>query len=238
MTAFPVTLPRGAWRDRSRACTLECVSSSQAGNDVERTLLQQVADGSEPAVREVLDKYGGLVWSLVRRFCSSNAEAEDAAQDIFLDVWKSAGRYDPSVAAESTFIAMIARRRLIDRRRKASRGPELRDYVEEAGVGAIDSLAHSEIELSEDAKRARDALSQLRPEQQRVLRLSIYHGLSHERIAEATGLPLGTVKTHVRRGLIKVRSILTNGDNGGGGDTGGDGPGDSVRNTGSARVRS
>lgn len=154
----------------------------------------------------VLDTYGGLVWSLARRFSSSLADAEDAVQEIFLDVWKSAARFDPEVAGEATFVSMIARRRLIDRNRKRGREPQADPILES---DATESTAPGDrSELSEEAARAAKAMEELSEEQRRVLRLSIYHGLSHEKIAAATGMPLGTVKTHARRGLIRVREIL------------------------------
>lgn len=172
------------------------------------SLLQQVAAGNANAVPELIDRYGGLVWSLARRLSLSQADAEDAVQEVFADLWKSAARFDETVASEATFIAMIARRRLIDRRRRAARQPstfEVRDDLD----GSVERITpERRAELTEEASKAAKAIETLRPEQQRVLRLSIYHGLSHERIAEATGLPLGTVKTHARRGLMAVREIL------------------------------
>lgn len=176
------------------------------------SILQRVAAGDPGAVQDALDRYGGLVWSLARRFSYDQAEAEDAVQEIFIDVWKSAGRFDESVASEPTFVAMIARRRLIDRRRRASRRQEVagsRITADGAAVAAEGAAQGKDlVEVGEEAARAAAALRELREDQQRVLRLSIYQGLSHERIAEATGLPLGTVKTHVRRGLMRLREIL------------------------------
>jgi RNA polymerase sigma-70 factor (ECF subfamily) len=171
-------------------------------------LLPRVASGDPAAVEACLDRYGGLVWSLARRMCPGKDEAEDAVQEIFIEVWRNAGRYDPSLASEATFIAMIARRRLIDRRRRAARRPQENALAEESlqssGVALVDSPAA----MSEEATIARDALAELSDEQQRVLQLSIFFGQSHERIARTTGLPLGTVKTHARRGLIRIRDIL------------------------------
>lgn len=173
------------------------------------SILGRVAAGQGDAVQACIDRYGGLVWSLARRFCFNQADAEDAVQEIFLDVWRSAARFDVAVASEATFIAMIARRRLIDRRRRATRQANLRELALELDQSQpIESPAETAMQISEDAAAAATALEQLRPEQQRVLRLSIYQGLSHEKIAESTGLPLGTVKTHVRRGLIRIREIL------------------------------
>lgn len=172
-------------------------------------ILERIAKSEPGAVQECIDRYGGLVWSLARRFCANQSDAEDAVQEIFLDVWRSAGRYDSKVAAEATFIAMIARRRLIDRGRRAGRSTPSLDAGEfGASLGDGRPAIDTTVEIGEDAQRAAVALDSLKPEQQRVLRLSIYQGLSHERIAEATGLPLGTVKTHVRRGLIRLREIL------------------------------
>ncbi len=146
------------------------------------------------------------MWSLARRFSSTQADAEDAVQEIFLDLWKSAARFDPEVAGEATFVSMIARRRLIDRNRKVKREPKSEAIVEGDARTAEQPVGGAE--LSEEAQKAANALNELSQDQQRVLRLSIYHGLSHEKIAAATGMPLGTVKTHARRGLIRVRELL------------------------------
>jgi RNA polymerase sigma-70 factor (ECF subfamily) len=157
-------------------------------------------------VQECIDGYGSLVWSLARRLCPSAADAEDVVQEIFIDLWKSAARFDPGTASEATFVAMISRRRLIDLRRKLSRrgeSGELSESIEEEGRSH-----EEEIEIRDEAGRAGRALSELRPEQRRVLGLAVYEGLSHQQIADTTGMPLGTVKTHARRGLMRVRELL------------------------------
>lgn len=151
-------------------------------------------------MRDCLDQYSGLVWSLARRLCP--AEAEDAAQDVFISLWKNANRFDPSVANEATFVSMIARRRLIDRARARSRAPE------QAPISEDVPLLPPPTSLSDEAAIAAKAISELAPDQQRAVRLSIERGLSHEEIARATGLPLGTVKTHIRRGLMRIREML------------------------------
>ena len=152
-------------------------------------------------MRECLARYGNLVWSIARRFDA--ADAEDAVQEIFVEVWKSAARYDAAIATESVFVAMIARRRLIDRRRTRARRPTTEAIVDEQHVDAA-----SGPDTCAEAAQAARALQKLRPEQQRVLVMSTCQGMSHGEIAEETGMPLGTVKAHARRGLMSIRSAL------------------------------
>ncbi len=169
-------------------------------------ILKRIASGDQNAVQECLKTYGGLVWSLARRMLRNSDDAEDAVQEIFVDVWKNAGRFDPGQSSETTFIAMIARRRLIDRIRFTQRrisADSLEDVLAEPADRA-DKQMQTMVEASEAFK----ALKLLRPEQRQVLQLSIIQGLSHQEIADATGMPLGTVKTHARRGLLQAREVL------------------------------
>ena len=146
------------------------------------------------------------MWSIARKMLRDDADAEDAVQEIFIDIWKNAGRFDESMSSETTFIAMIARRRLIDRIRRSTRriSPDSLDDV------LLEPFTRSdqEMQVSIEAKEAAEAVRTLRPEQQQVLRLSIIQGMSHQEISTATGMPIGTVKTHARRGLIQVRQAL------------------------------
>lgn len=177
------------------------------GCGLDESLLQRVATGDTDAVAACVDRFGGLVWSLARRLLGHPREAEDAVQEVFIELWKAAPRFDPSVAAETTFVAMIARRRLIDIRRRIARRPADEGALpEELSLEAPQSA--DQAELQDDAAQAAAALSQLRPEQRRVLQLAVCHGWPHQVIAERLGIPLGTVKTHVRRGLIKIREEL------------------------------
>lgn len=157
-------------------------------------------------MQDCLKKYGGLVWSLARKMLRNSDEAEDAVQEIFIDVWKNAARFDASKASEITFIAMIARRRLIDKIRHSTRrisADPLDDILLEP-FSRSDKVMQTGLE----AEQAAEALRNLRPEQQQVLNLSIVQGMSHQEIAEALGMPLGTVKTHARRGILEVREHL------------------------------
>ena len=178
---------------------------------MEGSLLMRIANGDHSAVPECISRYGGLIWTLARRRLASREDAEDVVQEIFVDLWRSADRFDPLVAEEITFVAMIARRRVIDRLRQRAvpQTASIDDTIAADVVGVADGeqVGHR-LELGEEASIADEHLEQLKPEEQRVLRLSIYDGLSHPAIAVRTGLPLGTVKSHIRRGLESLRRTL------------------------------
>lgn len=158
--------------------------------------------------RACIERFGPLVWSLARRYAGSTTDAEDAVQEIFLDLWRSASRFDPARSTEAAFVAMIARRRLVDLRRRRARrqGEEPVDesIPETSGIAA---------EAQAEASLAARALARLEPDERRVLELATRDGLTQQEIAAATGLPLGTVKTVARRALLRVRALL---DGGGG----------------------
>ena len=183
-----------------------CAARRPERSSVPPTLLQRVADGDAAAVDECLGQYGGLVWSLARRLCPKHEDAEDAVQEIFVEIWRNAAKFDPQIASEATYVTMIARRRLIDRYRRRGRDLDTAPLREE--LVASDAEHERWTEISDEASRAREKMQQLRPEERQVLELSINQGLSQSQIAEATNLPLGTVKTHARRGLIRLREIL------------------------------
>jgi len=170
------------------------------------SVLQRIASGDSAAVRECIEQYGALVWSLARRLSRSPSDAEDATQEIFLDIWRSAGRFDASQGSDKVFIAMIARRRLIDRLRKTTAEPPT------VPVEALESVAWADpgtaSETSLEAEQATRALAELRPEQRQVLELGLLHGLTQVEIATRLQIPLGTVKSFMRRGLIKVREYM------------------------------
>jgi RNA polymerase sigma-70 factor (ECF subfamily) len=170
------------------------------------SVLARVAQGDARAVHECIDQFGSLIWSIARRLTRTRADAEDAVQEIFTDVWRSAGRFDPAQGSEKVFVATIARRRLIDRMRRASH------QARTESTDDIDALVWADpgnsAEMCAEASAAARAVMQLRPEQRQVLELGILQGLSHSEIADVLQMPLGTVKTMMRRGLIQVRELM------------------------------
>ncbi|CAN0381718.1 unnamed protein product, partial [Ectocarpus sp. 4 AP-2014] len=146
-------------------------------------------------------------------------------QEAFLALWENADRFDPAVASETTFVAMIARRRMIDLVRKAGAARRRLDPERTAGADApppVEEVAAAEpntvqtggvvlrgFEVAEEAARVRVQLGRLSEDQQRVLELALVEGQSQSQIAELTGWPLGTVKSHARRGMKRLRELLS-----------------------------
>ena len=159
--------------------------------------------GSDDLARACLESFGPLVWSLARKYTPTNADAEDAVQDIFLDLWRSASRYDPERSSEPAFVAMIARRRLVDLRRRRARRDGDEELVEDVVSGKIGSA-----ELRVEASLAARALTNLEPAEREILVLATYDGLTQQEISTRLGLPLGTVKTTARRALLRMRALL------------------------------
>lgn len=171
----------------------------------DESILVRIAAGDSSAVAECIERYGALVWSLVRSRLRNPADAEDATQEIFVQLWKYAARFDPAKGSETVFIAMIARRRLIDRMRTRGREPALEELDETAIEARASGTSPPDAAEAEIATRA---VASLDAGQREVVLLSVVQGFSHSEIAAATGKPIGTVKTLARRGLAKVRALL------------------------------
>lgn len=155
----------------------------------------------DPAVlRAAFDLCGGAVLAYGRRLLPSNEDAEDLVQQVFVTAWRQRDRYDPTRASLLSWLLGIARYKAIDRLRLIERERRVvvgdrRRVVDEAGRTA-------------DRLLVAEALSWLRPEQQQVLELAFYDDLTHQQIADKLGMPLGTVKSHARRGLQRLRRFL------------------------------
>ena len=155
-------------------------------------------------MKDCIDRFGGLVWSLTSRYVPTRSDAEDVVQEVFTDLWKSARRFDPSKASESTFVGLIARRRGIDWLRKHSRQPKLEVISDD-----IEQPEQTSACAPFDADRIKLALQKLPEATQRLFSLHFDEGMTHPEIATETGLPIGTVKTKLRRGLISMRSAMS-----------------------------
>lgn len=166
--------------------------------------IERVAQGDPAAVEQCIAHYGGLVWTLARRMTPTIADAEDAVQEIFVQLWQQANRFDSSLGSETNFVTMIARRRLIDRLRRTQRRPKTEKLVDAPPA----SNETDPVAIAEEAAFARKQMELLKPDEQSVLKLTLQHGLSQTAVAEQLELPLGTVKSHARRGLLRLRELM------------------------------
>ena len=171
------------------------------------SVLAEVARREPQSLNHCIERYGNLIWSIAKRYSPSQADAEDAVQEIFLELWQKADRFNPSLSAESTFVTMIARRRLIDRFRKQSRSVEAsgveNDFNEQPDLSSTASA-----ELIDEAAKATRCLDALVINQRDILRKSIHEGKSHSQISTELQIPLGSVKSFARRGLIQLRQCM------------------------------
>lgn len=169
-------------------------------------LLPKVAAGDRGAAAACIDRYGPVIFAAARRMLSTSAEAEDAVQDVFVALWQAAETYDTGRGSEPVFVMTLARRRIIDRLRRAGRRPrEVR--LEDSPVRGVELPLDRGVE----AARTVEALRTLPDARREVVQLCVVEGWSHAEAAERTGLPLGTVKSHLKRALAQLRHVLTKG---------------------------
>lgn len=188
------------------AMPLPTEKQDSSATNAPASILQRIADGDANAIDECVETYGGLVWSLAKRYCNNPDDAEDATQDIFLELWQKAERYDASRGSESTFIATLARRRLIDFFRRRSSVPDSESSFDIQSL--VGDFSDNLLETQEDAARAMGCFKNLSEKHRSVLGFSIMEGVSHSGIAEKLSLPLGTVKSFARRGLMQLRQCM------------------------------
>jgi RNA polymerase sigma-70 factor (ECF subfamily) len=170
-----------------------------------QSILPRVSQGDSRAVDECLDRYGGLIWSLCCRLAPN--DAEDAAQEIFIDLWRNAWRFRESAGSEVAFVSTLARRRLVDRRRRCARS------LQASAFGPIEPAdgartPDAELAATEELDRVRRCLSSMKDRDREAVELSVYEGLSQSEIAERLQAPLGTVKSLIRRALVRLRDCV------------------------------
>ena len=174
-------------------------------NDVE--LLEAIAAHDEAALAQLYDRYRAILFGLLMRILNNREEAEDVLQELFLQVWRRASDFDENRGRPFTWLVTMARSRGIDRLRALAS----RERVAVAGArdeAEIVSDAASDAFLSEQRGLVTNALAQLPDEQQQPLMLAYFEGLTQSEIAARLGAPLGTVKTRMRTGLMKLRELL------------------------------
>lgn len=170
-------------------------------------LLHAVARGDEGALASLYDRYKLILFGLILRILHSRPEAEDVLQDVFIQVWKRAADFDESRGRGFTWLVTLARSRAIDRlraldSRQRTANEAVLDVPETISDAAEDAVK------SEQRTVVRNALDELPEEQRQALVLAYFDGLTQSEIAQKLGAPLGTVKTRMRSGMIKLRELL------------------------------
>ncbi|RJP39069.1 MAG: sigma-70 family RNA polymerase sigma factor [Phycisphaerales bacterium] len=170
----------------------------------DEALLARIRGGDNDAFAALYDRHAPRVFGVILRIIGDRCEAEDVLQETFWQVWRQAAAWRPERGAPLVWIAMIARSRAIDRLRRRKAAIVASDVVEAAAAAP-----QSDVEREEQAHLTRSILRQLPPEQMAVISLAFFCGMTHEQIAQEHDIPLGTVKTRIRRGMQRLRAYLT-----------------------------
>jgi RNA polymerase sigma-70 factor (ECF subfamily) len=171
-------------------------------------LLAASARGDEQAFGSLYDQTSSRVYGMVLRVIRDAAQAAEVTQDIYLELWRQSARFDRSKSALMPWLLMIAHRRAVDRVRSAQSSTE-RDnrYAELNSERPYDSVSE-QAELGLEAQRVRKVMSELTEAQREAVGLAYFGGYTHSQVAELLQIPLGTVKTRIRDGLIRLRDAL------------------------------
>ena len=186
---------------------VEMPEDGTAGDPV-ADLLIRVATGDQTAFAELYDLLSARVFGLILRVLVNRSQSEEVLQEIFLEIWQSAGRFAPNRGQGRTWVLTIAHRRAVDRVRasQSSTDRDIRIGIRDVGV-AHDSVAE-QVELSLEGERVVAALGALPEAQREAIVLAYYGGYSQSEIAVLTGAPLGTIKTRMRDGLSRLRNEM------------------------------
>ena len=179
--------------------------------DSDRLIVERMSRGDAAALADLYDRHGRAVFSLAVRILSDHGEAEDLTQDVFAEAWRNAARYDPARGVVAAWLMVTTRTRAIDRLRGRRVRPGVATENEARRLDAIPDAAPSVEMVVADRQmtgRVRDALAGLPAEQRLALELAYFEGLSHSEIGERTGTPLGTIKTRIRTGLVRLRQAM------------------------------
>ncbi len=175
--------------------------------DLER-LLRRSAAGDEDAFAQLYDAVSSRLYGLVRRVVRDPAQSEEVAQEVFLDIWRHSARFDPTRGSALSWMLTIAHRKAVDRVRSAEAARHRDDSYGTTNRDVThDSTSEAVVERL-DAERVHRALATLTEAQRQALELAYLSGYTHTEVATMLDLPLGTAKTRIRDGLIRLRDTL------------------------------
>jgi len=172
------------------------------------SLLRDVAAGDRTAFAEMYDRISSRVMGLVTRLLRDRAQSEEVTQEVFLEIWQQASKFDAARGSGMAWVLTMAHRRAIDRIRASQKSHErdlkigIRDMERD-----FDNVSEA-VEIRVENERVKRAMSRLTPLQREAVILAYYGGYSHSEMADILGIPLGTVKTRLRDGMIRLRDEL------------------------------
>jgi RNA polymerase sigma-70 factor (ECF subfamily) len=201
-TALIETVPSGRRAAPDRYSRAVSSTEAQTGDDVEHAFVA----GRDDALRKAYDAYGRLVFTLCRRSLDAEAAA-DVTQEVFVAAWQARARFDPERGSLAGWLVAIARNKVIDSIRAQARRPMAARDTDQRDDAAVASA----VDATADRLLVAEAMRELPDRAQHVIRLAFFEDLSHQEIAERTSLPLGTVKSDIRRGLARMRRHLERG---------------------------
>ncbi len=170
-------------------------------------LLIHVARGDQDAFERVYDEVSGPVYGLALRIVRDPAQSEEVAQEVLVDVWRTASRYEPGRGSAMSWVMMLAHRRAVDRVRSAQAAAEREQRVGRAVGPAYDEVAEN-VQINLEREQVRRCLSTLTETQRESVTLAYYAGYTYREVGELLKVPLGTIKTRMRDGLIRLRDCL------------------------------
>lgn len=171
-------------------------------------LLRRIASGDGEALTRLFDQHSPVILGLLVRMLGGRAEAEEVLQEVFLQVWMQADRYEEGRSSPRGWILMLARSRALDRLRRRS-SQQRRDEEAGAGAVAVRPVGTARLEAAEQKSRVGAALGLLSPDQRHCIELAFFEGLTHTQIAERLQAPLGTIKSRILLGMNKLRQALS-----------------------------
>lgn len=170
--------------------------------------MRRIASGDRRALETVYRATSAKLFGICLRIVGDRSEAEDALQDVYVSLWSAAGRYDPSRASPLGWLATFARNRAIDRLRRRRRIDEAAPIEAAAEIADVQPLADAVLAASQDRARVHACLDELDEPQRGAIRTAFFEGATYADLASRQKVPLGTVKSWVRRGLARLKKCL------------------------------
>ncbi len=171
-------------------------------------LAARVARGETPAFEQLYDRHAGAVYGMVRQVLRDPTQSEDVAQEVWVEAWRTAARFDPDRGSYRAWIVVMARRRAIDRVRSVTAAGAREERAAVADWSPPHDEVSETVQTRLEQQRVRTCLDTLTGVQRQSVELAFYRGYTHREVSDVLDVPLGTVKTRLRDGLIRLRDCM------------------------------